>query len=283
MATNNQGFNQAITEYLHYCEKVRNMSPTTLRAKQNILKRFATFANIDHLNNLTNEVFNRWVSAELSRGISTQSLNTYNTTILAFTKYFEDAGYLIPLRHALLPKLKVLTPRRIFYTNAEIESVLPHCDPPTRLMVKIMFETGMRIAEITNLRLHNINGTQIKFIGKGQKMREVYLRHETAAELASYITSHHITDYVWGAKGGTNHEPPTIETMRRRLRKSFQAAGFQNFYPHALRHSFATDLQRRGASTAEIKEMLGHASIATTERYLHGFEGKLQELFNKYR
>ena len=71
--------------------------------------------------------------------------------------------------------------------------------------------------------------------------------------------------------------------MRRRLREPFYAAGFTDFYPHALRHSFATHLQQRGASVAEIKEMLGHESIATTERYLHSFDGKLEQLFNKYQ
>ncbi len=60
-------------------------------------------------------------------------------------------------------------------------------------------------------------------------------------------------------------------------------AGFYDFYPYALRHSFATDLQVGGASVAEIKEMIGHENIAMTERYFHGFEGRLEELFDKYR
>ena len=64
---------------------------------------------------------------------------------------------------------------------------------------------------------------------------------------------------------------------------AFLNAGFEGFYPHVLRHSFATNLQRRGASVAEIKEMMGHSSIATTERYLHEFEGRMEELFEKYR
>ena len=141
----------------------------------------------------------------------------------------------------------------------------------------------MRLAEITYLRRCQLSGRRIQFIGKGQKPREVYLRPETARELAQYIANEHITDYVWSSQGGSSHEPPTTETMRRRLREPFYAAGFTDFYPHALRHSFATHLQQRGASVAEIKEMLGHESVATTERYLHGFDGKLEQLFNKYQ
>ena len=62
----------------------------------------------------------------------------------------------------------------------------------------------------------------------------------------------------------------------------FLRAGFEGFYPHALRHSFATNLQMKGATVSEIKEMIGHSSVATTERYLHGFDGRLKELFDRY-
>jgi site-specific recombinase XerD len=72
--------------------------------------------------------------------------------------------------------------------------------------------------------------------------------------------------------------PLTVQTIRDDLKDAFAQAGFPDFYPHALRHSFATDLQRRGASVEEIKEMLGHKNIATTERYLHGLDGHLEEL-----
>ena len=91
---------------------------------------------------------------------------------------------------------------------------------------------------------------------------------------------------LWSVNDGVltcNGEPPTVNTVRKWLREAFAAAGFEGFYPHALRHSFATDLQIRGASVMEIKEMIGHESVATTERYLHGFDGRMRELFDKYR
>ena len=87
---------------------------------------------------------------------------------------------------------------------------------------------------------------------------------------------------MWGAHA-LNGEPPTVNTVRQRLCSAFEWVGFEGFYPHALRHSFATNLQSKGASVEEIKEMMGHSSIATTERYLHGFEGRMEELFDKYQ
>ena len=112
------------------------------------------------------------------------------------------------------------------------------------------------------------------------------VKAETLGMVTDYVGRYGITWYLWGVCDGgltLNGEPPTVNTVRLRLRRVFEKAGFDGFYPHALRHSFATDLQVRGASVAEIKEMIGHSSIATTERYLHGFEGKMRELFDKYR
>ena len=117
-------------------------------------------------------------------------------------------------------------------------------------------------------------------MGKGTKAREVYMSISTAREMLRFLDGRE--GYVWGAHT-LNGEPPTVNTVRQRLVVAFADAGFDGFYPHALRHSFATNLQSKGASVEEIKEMMGHSSIATTERYLHGFEGRMEGLFDKYQ
>ena len=279
----NHKIHQQIRDYLEYCEKVRGMTPATMAMKRNVLSRFVRITGLTDVTRLNNQIFNRWVAQETERGLSARSMNTYNSTILALVRYQREIGHRVPLKNHLIKKLKETKPRRRFYTAREVAKVTQYANRQTSLMIKIMFETGMRIAEITHLRCENLDGRHITFIGKGKKSREVYLRAETARELANYIKYTGVTDYVWAVQDGISHLPPTVVTVRKHLKKPFIAAGFSDFYPHALRHSFATDLQLRGASVAEIKEMLGHANIATTERYLHGFEGRLRELFDKYR
>ena len=111
-------------------------------------------------------------------------------------------------------------------------------------------------------------------------MREVYIHEDTWWEVQELVRERGIGEgYLFATLNG---EPPTVATVRKRLKGAFLAAGFDDFYPHALRHSFATKLQVKGASVEEIKEMMGHESVATTERYLHGFEGRLEELFERY-
>lgn len=127
-------------------------------------------------------------------------------------------------------------------------------------------------------------GRRVTFIGKGARAREVYLSEETRRRLDDWVAREEITDYIWEVKiaDGTRRHL-SVEEIRYRMKKSFRRAGFMDFYPHALRHSFATDVVGNGASLEIAKEMLGHANVATTERYVHSFEGHLGEYFDRYK
>ncbi len=268
-----------IIDYLDYCQRVRRMSERTLIMKRSVLWRFMEVTRLNRLEELTNSIMNDWIISETARGISARTMNMYNAIILAMVRYFRDSEMLeIPLKTNLIHKLKERTPRRIFYTRDEIMRVSTKVDTETQLMICIMADTGMRIAELTNLRLENFDGRRIIFLAKGQKIREAYIRRETHRLLLDYVRKNAIQDYLWVNK----NSHLSIEGVRKRLKKAFMRAGYPGFYPHALRHSFATNLQLRGASTEEIRVLIGHASIVTTERYLHGFDGQMEKLFEKY-
>lgn len=270
-----------VEDYLSYCKNTRDMSETTMLAKENILKRFVAVTRLRDLRGLTNRVFDSWTAHEVERGVSARSINTYNATIVALVRYHQGAGLVVSLNLTMVKKLKEVKTRRRFYTAEEIERVIGYADEETGLMIEMMFETGMRIAELTRLRVGSFEGRRVKFVGKGRKLREAYVSEETFGLVRGYLVGRRKNEFLWGVEM-LNGMPPTVNTVRNRLRRAFDEAGLQGFYPHALRHSFATNLQLKGASVAEIKEMMGHESIATTERYLHGFEGRLDELFEKY-
>ena len=262
------------------------MSPVTLGAKKNVLGRFVKVTVIDNVGDITNEVFNKWVEHETGREINLRSVNAYNAVVLAMVRYYRGVGVRVPLNMSLIQRMYAGESQRKFYTADEVEFVVGRADEVTGLMVLIMFETGMRIAELCRMKVTDFEGRRIRFVGKGRKAREVYVTTGTLERVREYVEKYNVQGYMWCVNDGVmslNGEPPTVNTVRLRMRRAFEAAGFEGFYPHALRHSFATDLQLRGASIAEIKEMIGHSSVATTERYLHGFDGKLKELFDKYR
>lgn len=272
-----------IDEYLNYCENVRRMSEQTLHSKRWICREFLKTIKINSLSELSNKHINEWIEEQTTRGCSGRTINGRLVNLVAMLRYFQDMGISFPkLKLRLIIKCKEQPPRRVYYTREQIEQVLRYADHLEWLLIKLCFDCGLRISELRNLRLMNLNGRMVTFIGKGSKARESYMSEETGSRLDDWIQRNRISDFIWVRTPGKN-EPMSVEDIRYLMRKPFYQAGFKNFYPHALRHSFATDIQKHGASLMETKEMLGHARIETTERYVHGLEGHLEYFFDKYK
>lgn len=272
-----------IDEYLNYCENVRRMSEQTLHGKRWICREFLKTIKIDSLSELSNKHINEWIAEQTARGCSGRTINSRLVNLVAMLRYFQDMGISFPkLKLRLIIKCKEQPPRRVYYTREQIEQVLRYADHLEWLLIKLCFDCGLRISELRNLRLMNLNGRMVTFIGKGSKARESYMSKEAKTRLDDWIQRNRISDFIWVRTPGKN-EPMSVEDIRYLMRKPFYQAGFKNFYPHALRHSFATDIQKHGASLMETKEMLGHARIETTERYVHSLEGHLEYFFDKYK
>lgn len=280
---NLKSIDKQIDEYLNYCENVRRMSEQTLHGKRWICREFLKTIKIDSLSELSNKHINEWIAEQTARGCSGRTINSRLVNLVAMLRYFQDMGISFPkLKLRSIVKCKEQPPRRVYYTREQIEQVLRYADHLEWLLIKLCFDCGLRISELRNLRLMNLNGRMVTFIGKGSKARESYMSKEAKNRLDDWIQRNRISDFIWVRTPGKN-EPMSVEDIRYLMRKPFYQAGFKNFYPHALRHSFATDIQKHGASLMETKEMLGHARIETTERYVHGLEGHLEYFFDKYK
>lgn len=280
---NLKSIDKQIDEYMNYCENVRRMSEQTLHGKRWICREFLKTIKIDNLSELSNKHINEWIAEQTTRGCSGRTINSRLVNLVAMLRYFQDMGISFPkLKLRLIIKCKEQPPRRVYYTREQIEQVLRYADHLEWLLIKLCFDCGLRISELRNLRLMNLNGRMVTFIGKGSKARESYMSKEAKNRLDDWIQRNRISDFIWVRTPGKN-EPMSVEDIRYLMRKPFYQAGFKNFYPHALRHSFATDIQKHGASLMETKEMLGHARIETTERYVHGLEGHLEYFFDKYK
>ena len=280
---NLKSIDKQIDEYLNYCENVRRMSEQTIHSKRWICREFLKTIKIDSLSELSNKHINEWIAEQTARGCSGRTINSRLVNLVAMLRYFQDMGVSFPkLKLRLIIKCKEQPPRRVYYTREQIEQVLRYADHLEWLLIKLCFDCGLRISELRNLRLMNLNGRMVTFIGKGSKARESYMSEEARSRLDDWIQRNRISDFIWVRTPGKN-EPMSVEDIRYLMKKPFYQAGFKNFYPHALRHSFATDIQKHGASLMETKEMLGHARIETTERYVHGLEGHLEYFFDKYK
>ena len=280
MAKKRKPIYSQVEEYMNYCRYTRRMSEQTLRTKEHTYKHFIIGSGCDDLAKLTNAQFDQWVRYNSERGVSPRAINTRMAHILAMLRYFREMGLDMPIKIPLIHKLKEGPVRRNYYTRDQIEKVLRYADDMGGLMIRICFDAGLRISELTNLRLNNFCGRRITFVGKGFKPRESYISKNTERLLRKYVRKYGIEDWLWLNEHGRHMGK---DMVRIHLREPFEEAGLTNFYPHSLRHSFATDLQSKGANLMEIQQMVGHADAATTQRYLHGLDGHLESLFLKYQ
>lgn len=273
-----------LDEYIDYCQNIRRMSPKTLTTKKWICRCLIKEMKINSIDQLTNVDVMRWIASQTDRGCAGRTINARIVHLVAMIHYFQDMGYSFPnLQIRLLTKVNEVPPRRVYYTREQIEKVLKYADRMEWLLISLGYDCGFRISELRNLRLRNIDGQCIRFIGKGSKLREVYMSEKTRAKLDEWIESEKVTDYLWAKCTSKLGRPLTESDLRCQMRKPFEKAGFLDFYPHALRHSFATNICDNGAPLPVAQKMLGHSNVRTTERYVHTFDGHLKEYFSQYK
>jgi len=178
-----------------------------------------------------------------------------------------------------LPRLRESLPR--YLSEEEIFRLESACYRSSqvrrnRLLVALGLELGLRLSEILGLRFADLEGNWILVRRKGGKEQRLPLSPSLLSHLTAWKreSGGGLSDYVFPGRGAGPLSPRAAQKIFENLGK---AARIENLHPHCLRHSFASRLAARGASLVALKELLGHRSIATTERYLHASPEHLRE------
>ena len=276
-----------IEEYLDYC-RARQFTEQTMDTKSRVLSKFAELEIVDDMQKLTNKDINRWMAMQSSGAatgnkISGRTINGRLNHIVAFIKYLRDMDYDISVKIRLIEPAKEKPPRQNWFTREQIEGVLADAEPMARLLISLAFDSGLRATELKNLRLKNISGREINIIGKGNRAGTVFMTPRTRRWMDEWITRKGITDYLWPSPAYDDGRPYSIDELRYRMRREFEKAGIEGFYLHAMRHSFATDIQTRGASISQAQKLLRHTNSATTEIYLHALDSGMINVYDQLK
>ena len=157
--------------------------------------------------------------------------------------------------------------------EAYIEEALGDAGLREKLLVAMLYGLGLRISELSSLKLESIHPGWVEIRGKGDKVRQLPLLPAIHSMIMSYLDQYAPKRYLF-EKGGANMNPAQLRYM---LTKLFKAKGLK-VTPHQLRHSFATHLLNNGARISDVSELLGHSSMATTQVYTKlGDARKLKE------
>jgi len=287
-------------QYREYLEIERNYSLHTLRSYENDLAQFAEFlasetggaVEIDHV---THRSIRSYLGYMLEVGFSKKSIARKLAAIRSFFSFLVRIGVLQknPARAIATPKLEKRLPS--FLDEASMAKLMEVPNPSTirglrdRAILELFYSTGMRLSELVNLRLGDIDFSKeiVKIHGKGGKQRIVPLGRKAKEALRQYLAGRHKL-----FSGGTTAADRGIVFLTVRGRKIYPKAVHlivhkaiqavsetEKKSPHVLRHTFATHLLDRGADLRAVKELLGHESLSTTQLYTHVTVDRLKKVY----
>lgn len=310
-----------LTKYLEYCEIERNFSPYTIRMYDFYLNGFLSFLQALLKNN---EVEIKDISSEnvrkyrlyLNRKVIGTSVNNNNKSNRNYRTSTQKT-FLVALRAFLkylivIEKIEVLPPDEIILGKSEgripkflqddqlksifsVQNVNKRSGIRDKAILLLLYSTGLRVSELVSLNVSDVNLKTGEFavIGKGRKVRTVYLNETAKSALQKYLNVRKDTFKPlflrYSGKELENIDDDgenlrlTVRSIQRLVKKYALNAGISvDATPHTLRHSFATSLLSQGADLRSVQELLGHSNLSTTQIYTHVTNKKLKEVHKEF-
>ena len=298
-----------INKFLEYLEVDRGLSNNTLVSYHFYLSRFVDFATSQGVRNvgqISQELIHRYrlyLNRLNNRQNENLKKNTQNYHLIAlrqFLKYLSKNN--IESLDSNKIELAKQEPRQVSFLEgydlaALLQAPMTAKQPNTliklrdRAILELLFSTGLRVSELARLKINDINLKKSEFTvrGKGNKLRLVFLSEEAKSALKKYLEARQDTEpFLFISHGKINQASSsqyglTPRSIERLVEKYALAAGItKQITPHTLRHSFATDLLINGADIRSVQQLLGHASITTTQVYTHVTDQQLRQVYQNF-
>jgi len=297
-----------IRDFCDYLEIERNRARRTRDNYTFYLSRFADWAVSEGLKrpgDITAEAIRRyrlWLNRFQDKHGEQLKRNTQNYHLIAmrsFLKYLAKrdiaslAAEKIELAKSPERHVEFLEPEEVKrLLEAPLKSeALEIIRLRDRAILELLWSTGLRVSELCNLKLEDINFERREFSvrGKGGKYRVVFFSDEAKGWLKKYLnlrrdmTPTLFVGHDRAVSGRDELKGLTVRSVQRIVDYAGRAAGItKRISPHTLRHSFATDLLMNGADLRSVQSLLGHASVTTTQIYTHITDAHLREIYQKY-
>ena len=286
-----------IERFIRYLQFEKRFSPNTVTAYKNDLDQFTEFIKSiqPELLNVTHQHVRTWIVTLMDQGIEARTINRKISSLRSFFKFLqrEDLIENSPMIYVRAPKIPKRLP--VVITEQKMDILLDAEDVFSdnfqgvrdRIIVELLYGTGMRLSELVNLSDNDINvyEQQIKVLGKRNKERIIPISNALAKLIGDYQLQKISQNFdnkstaLIVTNEGKNAYPKFIyRTVNLAL--SFISTHDKKS-PHILRHSFATSLLNRGADLNAIKELLGHSSLAATQVYTHNSVEKLKSIYKQ--
>ncbi len=299
-------------QFLEYVEIEKGRSIKTVENYDHYLTVFLEQTKVDSPSQITDSVvreFRLWLNRQpahpaakrpdkMRETLSRKTQNYYLIAIRAFLKYLaRQEVKTLPSERIELAKV----PERMLdlITEEELKRLLDApkgnniSDLRDRAILELLFSTGLRVSELCSLtRDINLSSDELSIMGKGKKVRVVFLSDYAKKVVKDYLAKRKDLDdslFVQLSKNGKSREKTgkslglTKRSIERIIKQRAIEAGIsKRVTPHTMRHMFATDLLSNGADLRSVQALLGHANIGTTQIYTHVTDKHLREVHKKF-
>jgi integrase/recombinase XerC len=294
-----KSFSENVNSFLEFLASERRASPHTVSAYGRDLAQLAKFI-LEHrgesvpLHAIDVYLLRQWLGS-LSRVVAPPSVGRKIAATKAFFRFLRQRGLIAKDPAADLASPKVRRPLPTFLGVDAAREVMetPTGDNPSssrdRAVLELLYGSGLRVSELVRLDQGHVDldAGLARVLGKGKKERVVPLGRKTVKALRAYLTVRSAVP-----RSGCTLDPAALFVTRRGARLGVRqvqllvhrygalGAGRADLHPHALRHTCATHMLEGGADLRAIQEMLGHASLATTQRYTHVSLEQLMKVYD---
>ena len=275
-----------ISRFLDYIATERQYSDLTVKAYGDDLQAFADFLKVDaaelDIRRVTTDDVQAWMISMMDSGQSARSVKRRLSALRSYVRFCLKVGLVEHdvTQKIIAPKMKKTLP--VFYKENEMKAeheIIRHADdfPSKRngLIIEMLYQTGMRRAEIAGLQDadFDLSQQQVRIFGKRRKERIVPFGNPLRDMITDYLQMR--SEQLGGLKPETffcreNGQPLSVDDIYNIVRRMMsEVSTLKKQSPHVLRHTFATTMLNNGADINTIKTLMGHASLAATEIYTH--------------
>jgi len=206
--------------------------------------------------------------------LNAKTISKKLSAIRSFSEFVNEEGLHVTLQADESIKVAKTLPKPV--AHGHIVAAMQKCNLQEKLLVVMLYTLGLRISELASLELKNISNEWIRVIGKGNKQRDIPLLQNTRAVIDEYLSVFMVKKFLFEKNG----ERLSENSLRYMITKIFQRVALK-VTPHQLRHSYASSLLNAGAPIVDVSELLGHASMATTQIYTKLGSALKQQNYNK--
>ena len=278
-----EGDNIKVIKSYMACIVVEGKAKSTAKQYCYHIKKMFDFLGNKRYDEITSRDIMAWLASLKIKGNNNRTVSNNRNCVSAFFKWLYRESLIEKNPIDAIQTIKVPEEELKAFSSEEVDTIRSACKKPVeRAIVEMLLSSGLRVSELCNLKLEDVDFNSLTIYvkcGKGGKDRTTYFTPVSRKYLKKYLNDNrHKSEYVFTNHYGNQYTPSGIRHITTDLTERCQI----HIHPHRFRRTLATDLAEKGMPIQEIQKLLGHTSIETTRKYIEVRKKKIEASYRQY-